>query len=287
MPKEQNPAAAQRKADKQKAIAKNKKQVQQQRNEKLAHKNPERVQREIDELKDSTRPKDQERLKQLERDVKGIKRARDALGDAAPKFAERRNPREQQLQRRQNQHLGKRRRDEQDAQSSDSDPEVRDIPMPRDTPPPIPRAPRNEYNGPQTGPNSIRIPHQLPAKPAAPAQTVYSSAPQIKDLKKEAVRFMPSAVAAQKKRVKGEGRLLEPEEADKLEQSGYIAAQKAANEAEKEAKLNARSEVPGPDLDVEMRKFEAELQDAFPAEEEKAPRPVMAVRMEEVEDEGD
>ena len=76
MPKERsfNPAAAQRKADKQKEIAKNKKQLQSQRNEKLARRNPERLQRQIDELKELEqravlRPKDQETLKQLERDV--------------------------------------------------------------------------------------------------------------------------------------------------------------------------------------------------------------------------
>ena len=54
MPKERslNPVAAQHKADKQKALAKNKKQVQSQRNEKLARRNPERLQRQIDELKE-------------------------------------------------------------------------------------------------------------------------------------------------------------------------------------------------------------------------------------------
>ena len=54
MPKERsfNPAQQQRKADKQKEIAKNKKQLQNQRNEKLARRNPERLQRQIDELRE-------------------------------------------------------------------------------------------------------------------------------------------------------------------------------------------------------------------------------------------
>ena len=98
MPKERslNPVVAQHKADKQKALAKNKKQVQSQRNEKLAKRNPERLQRQIDELKEleargALRPKDKETLTQLEKDVRGVRRAREALGDTAPKFAERRD----------------------------------------------------------------------------------------------------------------------------------------------------------------------------------------------------
>ena len=306
MPKERsvNPAAQQRKADKQKDIAKNKKQVQAQRNEKLAKRNPERIQRQIDELKELEqrsvlRPKDQETLNQLERDVKGIRRARDALGDAAPSFPERRDRREdggprstrqEQMERRHNQHLGKRRRDEEDAHSSDTDPEVRDIPMPRDTPPPIPRQPRKEHADAQIGPDGKRIPHALPSKPAAPAQTVYSSAPQLRDLKKEAVKFMPSAVSQHKSRVKGQGRLLEPDEIDKLEKSGYYAAQKASEEAGMEANYEqVRSVVRGEskddvDMDDEVKRFESEIQDIYPPEAEKIPR---VVQVEDVEDEGD
>ena len=306
MPKERsfNPAQQQRKADKQKEIAKNKKQLQNQRNEKLARRNPERIQRQIDELKDLEqqgvlRPKDKETLQQLERDVKGIRRAREALGDAAPKFPSRdhdkRNVRDEQAQRRQqHQHLGKRRRDSADAHDSDSDtdPEVRSIPMPRDTPPPILRQQRERFADPQVGPDGKRVPHALPTKPVgAPAsKTVYSSAPQLRDLKKEAVKFMPSAVAAQRKRVKGEGRLLEPEEIDRLEQAGYYAAQKAAEEASdetafREARSVARAEATDEaDLDEEEARFERELANMEAEEAMQAPR---AVQMEEVEDEGD
>jgi len=308
MPKERgiNPAAAQRKADKQKEINKNKKQVQVQRNEKLARRNPDRLQKQIDEFKEleqrgSLRPKDQETLKQLERDLKGVRRAREALGEAAPKFAERRHDgadggrktaREEQMQRRQGhtQHLGKRRRDEEDAQSSDSDPEVRDIPMPRDTPPPIPRQQRERHRDPQVGADGQRLPHALPTKPAQakPAQTVYSSAPQLRDLKKEAVRFMPTAVSAKRKQVKGEGRLLEPEEIDKLEKSGYYAARKATEAAGQEAELEQRAaEVKAQDEDLDMdelRKFEEEIGRIYPSQVEGAPR---GVQLEEVDDEGD
>ena len=306
MPKERsfNPAQQQRKAEKQKEIAKNKKQHQQQRNEKLARRNPERLQRQIDELKEldqrgPLRPKDKETLQQLEKDVNGIRRAREALGDAAPKFpsnerrgGDRQDARQEQMQRRQNHHLGKRRRDEEEAYSSDTDPEVTDIPMPKDTPPPIPRAPREKFVDPQIGPDGRRVPHALPSKPApvVPSKTVYSAAPQIRDLKKEAVKFMPSVVAAQKKRVKGEGRLLEPEEIDRLEESGYYAAQKASEEAGAEAGYEqARSVMKATgakdvDLDEEARRFEQEIGDFYPGEAERMPK---GVQMEEVENEGD
>ncbi|KAM0722284.1 hypothetical protein Q7P37_001725 [Cladosporium fusiforme] len=292
MPKERslNPVAAQHKADKQKAQAKNKKQVQAQRNEKLSKRNPERLQKQIDELKDLEtrgvlRPKDKETLTQLEKDLRGVRRARDALGDAAPKFAERRDHggdvRQEQRERRQN--LGKRRRGEEDAHDSGSetDPDVRSIPMPRDTPPPIPNQPRKA--------------HDLPAKPvpAVPAQTVYSSAPQLRDLKKEAVRFMPSAVAAQKARTKGQGRLLEPEEADRLEKAGYMAAQKAAEAGEKEERFRqleqqAKAPVQNQDIDMEeeTRRFEAEMAELIgePPSHDDGRK---TVQMQDVQDDGD
>ena len=310
MPKEksQNPAAAQRKADKQKEIAKSKRQVQAQRNEKLARRNPDRLQRQIDELKElgqrqALRPKDQETLQQLERDVKGIKRAREALGDKAPQFPARRDGaagdkkgvREEQLQRRQTQHLGKRRRDE-GAAYDQTDPDVASIPMPRDTPPPIPPQQREPISEPQVGPDGRRIPHALPTKPVSVSQskTVYSSAPQLRDLKKEAVQFMPSVVAAQKKRARGEARLLEPEEIDKLEKAGYYAAKKTSDEAATETGLErltsnvsaTDTRTIGVDLEAETRKFEAELAE-LDADGVAALSGLGHVEMEEVEDEGD
>ncbi|KAM0698395.1 hypothetical protein Q7P36_001862 [Cladosporium allicinum] len=295
MPKERsiNPVAAQHKADKQKALAKNKKNVQSQRNDKLARRNPERLQKQIDELKEleaagRLRPKDKETLTTLEKDLRGVKRAREALGDAAPKFAERRDQGEggvRQEQRERRQGLGKRRRDEEEVVHEDSgsetDPEVRSIPMPRDTPPPIPGQPRKA--------------HALPTKPvpAAPAQTVYSSAPQLRDLKKEATRFMPAAVAAQKARVKGQGRLLEPEEADRLEKAGYLAAQKAAEAGEKEERFNqlaqeAKAPLQNQDIDMEeeARRFEMEMAELIgePPSQQDGRK---TVQIEDVQDDGD
>ncbi|SMR50586.1 unnamed protein product [Zymoseptoria tritici ST99CH_1E4] len=318
MPKERsvNPAQAQRKADKQKEINKNKKNIQNQRNEKLAKRNPDRLQRQIDELKElegrgALRPKDKETLAQLERDVKGIRRAREALGDAAPKFPsherrdgaggrhdrqDRGDARDEQRERRQ--HLGKRRREEEHREpDSDTDPEVRDIPMPRDTPPPLPRQDRRRepFTDPQVGPDGQRLPHALPTKPAVaslpPAQLVYTSAPQLRDLKKEATRFVPSAVAQKKKRVKGEGRLLEPEEIEKLEKAGYYAAEKAAEEAEKEEGIQQVIAGTGADgdgdldMDAEMKKLEFEMNGIESTEGDQNPR--RQVQMEEVDDDGD
>lgn len=302
MPKERNfnPAQAQRKADKQKEIAKSKKQQQTQRNEKLARRNPERLQRQIDELKELDgrgflRPKDKETLAQLERDLKGVRRARETLGDAAPKFAnhERRDrdgnggrsdPRQEQRERRQN--LGKRRRDDNDQENdhgSDTDPEVRSIPMPRDTPPPFPRQPMHD---PQVGPDGKRIPHALPGKPAVsapPPKISYSSAPQIRDLKKEAVKFMPSVVSQQKNRMKGQGRLLEPEELDRLEKSGYGAAAEAPK-PKTEASSQAKRVEGELDLDAEASKFLREMEEL--QRNEKHATSKHAVAMEEVEDDG-
>lgn len=315
MPKEKsaNPVAAQRKADKRKEIAKSKKNVQEQRNEKLARRNPERLQKQIDELKElesrnQLRPKDKETLAQLERDIRGIKRAREALGDAAPKFPshERRTERTdrgdrgdaRQEQRDRRQHLGKRRRDVDGPHSdsgSDTDPEVRNIPMPRDTPPPMPR---QKFHDPQIGPDGQRMPHALPTKPAVvppPPQLVYSSAPQLRDLKKEATKFVPAAVRQKQKQVKGQGRLLEPEEIDKLEKAGYYAAQKAAEEAGEEA---ARMEIeveeaeapPGTtdvDMELQLKRFEEEMKGLDPRQEQEPSTAKRVVQLEEVDDDGD
>ena len=299
-----NPAQAQRKADKQKEIAKSRKVQAGARNEKLAKRNPERLQRQIDELKEveaggTLRPKDKETLAQLEKDLRGVKRARDAAGDAAPVFKtwEKKDVRSEQRERRQG--LGKRRRDDGDAEAaaeaeagSETDDEVRRIPMPRDTPPPIPRQQRERFHDPQVDAEGNRVPHGLPAKPvpAAPPQITYGSAPQLRDLKKEAVRFMPSIVAQQKQRMSGKGgRLLEPEEADQLEKAGYVAAKKAAEEATLEAKFDEVSaqviaETSGVDLDAEAKKFEAEMNDIFPDVDVPVPR-AYGAHVEDVEDE--
>jgi len=278
-----NPATAALKASKAKQIKKSKANLATQRNEKLARRNPHRLQKQIDDLKQSEengslRPRDKQMLEQLEKDLRAVQKAREALGDKAPKFneyRERRDDSEAFGGRSEGRGvLGKRRRDGERPEDSETDEDVKDIPMPKDTEnmPPIPRR-RNPHNANETPLGGGRTGFDqtpdlsLPSKPVVkPSPIVLESAPVIRDLRKEAVsRFVPSSVAQNIKRLKGEGdRLLEPEEADRLEQSGYKAAERAAEEAVKEAQYNtmAGSEGrKGVDLDEEAARLEQELQD--------------------------
>ena len=121
--------------------------------------------------------------------------------------------------------LGKRSRDERgsynnghnyrdgrrgldkEPESSETDESVKGIPMPRDTPPPIPSRGgrgrgRGAYNANETPLGERRGPHALPDKPPtsatlevqAQAQAVYESKPVLRDLRKEAAAFVPAAV---------------------------------------------------------------------------------------------
>ncbi|KAK4102099.1 hypothetical protein N658DRAFT_515361 [Parathielavia hyrcaniae] len=243
MPKERNynPVQAQRKAEKAKAIKKGKTEQQARRNEKLAKRNPAKIQQQIDELKavkeggGKLTSHQEQALEALEKDLKAVKKAREALGDEAPAFGH--GPRQGQ---RGDGVLGKRRRDAEDGSSSDSDvPEdVRRIPLPRDTPPPIPKEILDEWYAKRRARRTAdRAPEaeqqKEPEKPAAPAieaKTVYEAKPVIRDLRKEAVSaFVPAAVRAKLEKGQGKGGLLEPEEADQLEKEGYLRAPKAAS----------------------------------------------------------
>lgn len=52
---------------------------------------------------------------------------------------------------------------------------------------------------------------------------MYEAKPVVRDLKKEAVAaFVPTAVKMKMDKGKGEGGLMEPEEADRLEREGYL-----------------------------------------------------------------
>ncbi|KAH7075479.1 WW domain binding protein 11-domain-containing protein [Paraphoma chrysanthemicola] len=247
MPKEKNynPVNEHKKAEKQKQIKKQKATIQAQRNEKLARRNPNRIQRDIEALKESEqsgglRPHERQRLAELEKDLAAVNKAREALGDKAPPLKpERRHNDEGDRGGRGGYRggrggvLGKRTRDGQrkEDDSSDTDADVRNIPMPRDTPPPIPRR-----KGQQTQAEDANVPSE-PKKP----QIVYEAAPQVRDFIKEATRFVPTAVANKKKLAKGEGRLLEPEEFDKLKEEGYMETHRPAdNQAvEKDDELEA------------------------------------------------
>jgi hypothetical protein len=288
MPKDKersvNPAMAQRKLEKQKTLKKAKAEALARRNEKLARRNPERIQRQINELKEmeesgqKLRPREKQILEALERDLRAVQKAREALGDKAPTFASsehRRGPHGSQRDHGDGV-LGKRRREdhrrfEPDSDSSETDEDVRRIPMPRDTPPPIPK----EYQR-RRGPNvdadldSARGPHALPLKPpVVETKAVYEAKPEIRNLRQEAVsKFVPAAVRVKQESIKGRGKLLEPEEMDRLEKAGY-------NASSAEPKGGVNSAQPAKD-DIEQQLLE---------EEERFNRELRTVQIEEVEDE--
>lgn len=146
--------------------------------------------------------------------------------------------------------LGKRRRDES-SDESDVDEETRRIPMPRDTPPPFPkevldkwyqkRRERWQANNPDkvagernsgTSANSMPLgenARKFPDRTAGDGErvkeevkTVYEAKPALRDLRKEAVAFVPATVRAKLDKSKGVGGLPEPEEVDRLEREGYL-----------------------------------------------------------------
>ena len=177
MPSERavNPAQAHRKAEKAKALKKSKAQLAAQRAEKLARRNPARLERQIEALVEeegkagSLRPKDKQTLETLRKDVAAIKRAREKLGirgddrgfvgdgdgGVAGKkrkwsgdgggTGDRRRDGGDRRGWKEFEGRGKRMGLSED-DGSDSgfstDESVRRIPMPRDTPPPVPAAQR-------------------------------------------------------------------------------------------------------------------------------------------------
>ncbi|CAN9457830.1 unnamed protein product [Alternaria sp. RS040] len=257
--KNYNPVQEAKKAEKQKQIRKQKANLQTQRNEKLARRNPHRIQRDIDNLKElnqsgTIRPHERQRLQELEKDLAAVNKARAALGDKAPVFKPERqynnnndDNRERGAEQRDRRAgvLGKRSRDGQrkDTDSSDTDDDVKRIPMPRDTPPPIPK----RFLQPEQDDASAAT-AAAAAEPKKPT-IVYEAAPQVRDLRKEATKFMPASVAQKMKLAKGEGRLLEPEEFDKLRDEGYMNEKKkeednkstAAGKEQAEKKTAAQS----------------------------------------------
>ncbi|MCJ1377859.1 hypothetical protein MMC17_000955 [Xylographa soralifera] len=298
MPKDReksiNPAAAQRKADKQKALKKSKAAVTAQRTERLAHRNPERLQRQIDDLKaleadaGKLSARDKKVLEELERDVARVRKAKEAVGDKGPPP----RPNGDRGSRGgarggRGGILGKRGRDwdrGRESEGSDTDESVRNIPMPRDTPPPLPshRARQREHavqhgGGSGTNANSIplgegrgggeREPHALPERPPEVklhAQTVYEAKPAVRDLRKEAVsRFVPTVVQKKlyaKKGVVG-GRLLEEEEVERLEKEGYGTVESLGKSVERRAEPVVEPEAGATNaaLDEEEERFEREM----------------------------
>ncbi|KAK2047902.1 WW domain binding protein 11 [Colletotrichum somersetense] len=245
MPKERNfnPVQAQRKADKAKAIKKGKAEVQSRRNEKLARRNPERIKKQIDDLKAITEGggklsrHEEQVLEGLEKELRAVNKAREALGDKAPLFGHGGFNRDVDFSRRV---LGKRRRDENELTSDEDVPDdVKSIPMPRDTPPPIPKEMMDKWYAKrrarwQAQQAENQKPDEKEEKPTVPEpKTVYEAKPMVRNLAKEAVSaFVPTAVKIKMDKGKGQGGLMEPEEADRLEQEGYLKARASTDETE-------------------------------------------------------
>ena len=302
-----NPAQQQRKLEKAKALKKSKAEVQARRNEKLARRNPERLQRQVDDLKaleesGQIKPREKQLLEQLQKDVDAIRKARENLGDKAPQFSNSRTtsskpPGSQGAYGTRGEGvLGKHGRDGERKQSwhnsgyqspgSETDDSVRRIPMPEDTPPPIPQQARRKREAHGTNANAVpvggnRLPHGLPEKPTSlpQARTTYESAPQVRDLRKEAVgRFVPTVVRKKQEAVKGSSGLVEPEELDKLEREGYTRGGESITSGSVQAEEHPLAITPVVDAVNEGAKRLAE-------EEERFEREMRQVQIEEVPDE--
>jgi hypothetical protein len=103
--------------------------------------------------------------------------------------------------------------------------------MPRDTPPPIPKEVMDKWYAERRARRAAENPtrpdgenkQQKKEAPVAEAKTVYEAKPVVRDLRKEAVSaFVPTAVKMKMNKGQGQGGLIEPEEADRLEQEGYL-----------------------------------------------------------------
>lgn len=200
-------------------------------------------------------------LEGLEKEIRAVRKARESFGNTtSAKYdtgsrKDRDNRNHLDKEGGISSSLGKRRRKDDVESSEDSDvPEdVKRIPMPRDTPPPIPKEELDKwyqkrrermdpgYKPKKTNANLTPLGNSdrriaaseeksseesLETKPTVVAQTVYEAKPVIRDLRKEAVKFVPTAVRAKLDKSKGVGSLVEPEEADKLENEGYISKAK-------------------------------------------------------------
>ena len=180
-----------------------------------------------------------------------MKKAREALGDGAPTFSTSRGRDDGGRGRGDGGRgrgrggyggLGKRAREPEESSGAETDESVRRIPWPEDTPPPVPRQRRPDRpcrstnaNGEPLGAERRLLARSdgaelgqmldttLPPKPVV--RTTYESAPQVRDLRKEATaRFVPSAVRRKIDATRGKGGTLwEEDEVDRLEKEGYGA----------------------------------------------------------------
>lgn len=202
----------------------------------MARKNPNQIQKQIDDLKAITdgggklSRHEEQVFEGLQKELKAVTKAREALGDKAPSFGRGGFRSDSNV-------LGKRPRGSLDESSGDEDvPEdVRRIPMPRDTPPPIPKEVLDEWYSKRRARRAAEQAAKNPEgekkkeAPVVEAKTVYEAKPVVRNLQKEAVTaFIPAAVQMKLNKGSGQGGLIEPEEADRLEQEGYMKSTNAA-----------------------------------------------------------
>lgn len=188
-----------------------------QRNERLATRNPQRLETQITELQalkerqgGKLGGRETRQLADLERDVARVRKARNTLGDRAPRLPQNRED-----------GGGGRKRPHQD--ESETDEEVRGIPWPEDTPPPIPNSAKRAQHGEQPqNANMQPLGDRRLAEPPRQAKTTYESKAQVRDLRQEATRaFVPAVVQQKLNALKGQGRLLDEDELQTLESQGY------------------------------------------------------------------
>lgn len=323
MPKERtvNPATAHLKSEKARALKKSKLAVSAQRNERLASRNPSRLERQISELKESglDNARDKKQLEELEKQLAAVKKAREKVGDKAPTFGAAGGGRgdREGFRGRGGGVLGKRGRDgerrrrNEPSSDSETDEGVRRIPMPRDTPPPVPAQHRHDRRrgpGPRgedgrgarnanlepLGEGRERTNHESPKRPepVSVAKTTYEAKPVVRDLRKEAVKaFMPAVVARKVQAVKGGagGRLLEEEEAEALEMEGYAGVGTGQGQREGDGDEGRKGGSTVVDAAPEVGEGKGENKRAREQEsrrlEEEEERFSREVRMEEVGDE--
>lgn len=254
-----NPALAHHKREKAKLLRKGKAEAVARRDERLARRNPEQIRRQMEKLK----PHETERLEELKKELQLVEKARKTMGKETDGEALGKRRREDGDHDRDHQRQPTRRRvqnrhDEiSSGSASDTDESVRNIPMPRDTPPPVPREywqarrnkqeQRNAARGgrdgakdttketgedPEAEAEAESEPKPEPEK-RLPAQTVFESRPQIRDIQREVVQaFTPAAVARQQKRQKQQVAGTDREDSVKKEQQAHV---EDVNEDEEDA----------------------------------------------------
>lgn len=204
------------KAEKARQLKKSKQAKTKQRQEKLARRNPARIEAQIAQLRGleesgEIRPHERKTLSELGEELVKVKKAREALGvreDDRDRDRDRNRDRDGDRGGPRQRGRGvsgpgtrpggagrgsseyKSSRGGEDSDSGESTASsVRDIPMPTGTPPPPPRQNYRQQQQPQ------RAPHSLPPKPPSPvAITTYEAKPVVRDLQKEAAVFVPAAV---------------------------------------------------------------------------------------------